>query len=133
MSEALSARPGLGSVLVVDDDIAYLDFMRTLLGGEGYDVRLAASLPDLATALRPTPPGLVICDIRMPGAPPFATLDRLAADPRTAAIPVLVCSGAVAELDAARGRWPHGRVSVLRKPFDIDELLVAVAASLSPV
>ena len=133
MAGGTPARSTVPSVLVVDDDIAYLDFMRTLLGGEGYEVRLAASLPELADALRPTPPGLVICDIRMPGAPPFATLDRLATDPRTSAIPVLVCSGAVTELERARERRPHGRVALLRKPFDIDELLAAVAACLSPV
>jgi CheY-like chemotaxis protein len=121
------------SILVVDDDVAYLDFMRTLLVGEGYQVRLAASLEHLDAALRPTPPDLVICDIRLPGAPPFAALDRLAADPRTAGISVLVCSAAAGDLDTVRARASRAPLGVLLKPFDIDDLLGCVAAFLTPV
>jgi CheY-like chemotaxis protein len=132
MPEARPTGPR-GSILVVDDDLAYLDFMRTLLVGDGYEVRLAASLAELDAALRSSPPDLVICDTRLAGAPPFATLDRLAAGPRTAAMAVLVCSAAAADLDIARARASQSRLGVLLKPFEIDDLLRCVAAFLTPV
>jgi twitching motility two-component system response regulator PilH len=133
MSEARPVRPVTETILVVDDDVAYLDFMKTLLESEGYAVRIASSLQALDAGLRPMPPALVICDTRLQRTPRFAVLDRLAADPATAAIPVLVCSGAAAELDAVSARVPRQRVATLLKPFDIQDLLAAVLAFLSLV
>ena len=118
-------------ILVVDDDPAYREFLRLLLEADGYVVRLAGSPVEAHEALRAPPPRLVICDARLPGAPPFAVLDQLGRDPVTAAIPVLLCSGALDDLAAAGDRLAHPHVRALAKPFDIDELLRLVAALLA--
>ena len=119
-------------ILVVDDDRAYLDFMATLLGFEAYAARLAASLAEADEALREEPPDLVICDLRLPGAPVAAVLDRLVADPAWAAPPVLLCSGAAQDLDDGLRRLGRARAQALLKPFDIDELLACVRRALHP-
>ena len=40
-----------GRVLIADDQVNILDALRLLLGGEGYDVTLAASPAELVAAL----------------------------------------------------------------------------------
>ncbi len=70
-------------------------------------------------------------DVRMPDAAPFALLDQLAANPATAALPVVLCSGAARELEQAADRLAHPHLAVVLKPFDIDELLAVVATLLT--
>ena len=118
-------------ILVVDDDGAILDLMRVLLESEGYTVVTASSVREALVRLAAGQPDLVLCDVRLPDAPPFALLDRLLGDPTTARQPVIICSGAVRELEQAAARLAHPHVAILLKPFDIDELLATVARLLS--
>jgi CheY-like chemotaxis protein len=120
------ALPRPRRVLVVDDDPGMRAFLQLVLKGEGYAVATAASLGEALAALADGPPDLVIGDVRLPGAPAFALLDALRADPTTASIPVVVCSGAVQEIERAGARLARERVAVLLKPFDIDALLAVV-------
>ena len=113
-------------VLVVDDDPAIREFLSLFLSAEGFVVRGATSLDAAERELAVARPDVVICDVRMPGLPPFAMLDRLRADPATQELPVLLCTGAVHDLEQA-GEWVlRGRTLVLLKPFEIDELLVSL-------
>ena len=116
-------------ILAVDDDRTLLNFLRLLLESEGYTVVTATSVREACAALAAHRPDLVLCDVRLPDAPPFALLDRLS-NAATAALPVLVCSGAVRELEQATERLAQPHVAVLLKPFDIDELLGTVARLL---
>jgi CheY-like chemotaxis protein len=124
--------PAVHTVLVVDDAPELGTFLELLLRDAGYTVRTAANLTELDKELTQGRPDLVITDALVADAAPFAVLDRLAADPRTRTLPVLVCSGAVHELEAqaARLRPPH--IGVLLKPFDIDVLLHCVRSLLTP-
>ena len=117
-------------ILVVDDDRGIRDLLRALLEAEGYEIAEAAALGEALAAVAETPPDLAISDLRLPDAEPAALLDHLAADTRTARIPVLVCSGAMRELERIAGRSEPRRVATLLKPFDIDELLALVARLL---
>ena len=110
-------------ILVIDDDVETLDFLRLFLAAEGFAVRTAHSLATAEATLAATRPDMVICDVRLPGIPPFAVLDWLRADPRTRDLPILVCTGAVQEVEAAGERLRQGRTLVLLKPFDINDLL----------
>src|SRR6266540_46790 len=97
-------------ILVVDDAADFLGFMKTLLGSEGYAVEVAQSAPALRERLAMQRPDLVISDVRMPGLDAFAVLDLLAADEKTRDIPVLLCTGAIQEVDAARDRLAQAGV-----------------------
>ncbi len=120
-------------ILVVDDDDAILDLLRLLLESEGYAVTTAASFQQARAAIAAKRFDLVLSDVRLPDAAPFVLLDQLAADPATAALPVLVCSGAVREIEQAAERLAHIESAVLLKPFDIDDLLASVSRLLAPV
>ncbi len=106
--------------------------METLLTSEGYAVAVAGSAPALRERLLIERPDLVIADVRMPGLAAFAVLDMLAADAKTRDIPVLLCTGAIQEVDEAAERLRRAGIEVLIKPFDIDDLLQLVARRLPP-
>ena len=110
-------------ILVIDDDVETLDFLRLFLAAEGFAVRTAHSLAAAEAELTATRPDIVICDARLPGLPVFAVLDWLRANPRMRDLPILVCTGAVNEVEAAGERLQQGRTLVLLKPFDINDLL----------
>ena len=120
-------------ILVVDDDGAILDLLRLLLESEGYTVTTAASFQQARAAIAAGRPDLVLCDGHLLDAAPFVLLDHLAADPATATLPVLVCSGAVREIEQAAERLTHAHGAVVLKPFDIDDLLATVSRLLAPV
>src|SRR5215212_8278738 len=95
------AAPSSHRILAVDDDPAILDLLRLLLASEGYTVTTAASLDQALTAIMAGPPDLVLSDVRMPDAAPFALLDQLASNPVTTTLPLILCSGAARELEQA--------------------------------
>ncbi len=119
-------------ILVVDDDDALRHLLQVLLESDGYTVVTAASTQAALAALREREiaPDLVLCDVRLPDAAPFALVDHLASDPATMHLPLVVCSGAVRELEQAGERLAQPHVAVLLKPFDIDALLATVARLL---
>jgi CheY-like chemotaxis protein len=117
-------------VLVVDDAPDFLGFMETLLTAEGYAVDVARTWEELRERLALARPDVVVCDVRMPGQPAFAVLDFLAANAKTRDIPVLVCTGAVQEVDLAQERLRAAGVEVLFKPFEIEDLLARLTRSV---
>jgi CheY-like chemotaxis protein len=118
-------------VVVVDDDPEFRTFMQVLLESEGYRTVLASSVAELQGVLAAERPHLIICDVRLPNTRPFAVLDILRETPKTADIPVLVCTGAVMEVEERQPHLVQSGVTVLIKPFDIDVLLRRVADLLS--
>lgn len=104
--------------------------MQTLLSSEGYAVDSARSPEEADAALALARPDLIIADVRLPGSPPFAILDLVKASEKTRDIPLLLCSGATQEIEEAGARLEEMGVTVLMKPFDIDDLLSRIAALL---
>jgi len=133
---AATARPAEGAddvagaqsrrILVVDDDEHFLGFMRVLLAGEGYDVRAVATVVDAQASIREDRPDVLICDLWMPDAAPFALVDRLIGERDAESIAIIVCTGALDEAAQARSRLDGLRADVLLKPFDIDDLLTCI-------
>ena len=113
-------RRAIGAVLVVDDDAACRDAMRTLLEDEGHRVICAADGVAALGAMRAEEIFLVLLDARMPEMDGPELRKRQLADVGLCAIPVvLVTADAALTLDDA--------VVVLRKPFEADALLRIVA------
>jgi DNA-binding response OmpR family regulator len=124
----MTSLPPVGKhVLIVDDSVEYLNFMQLLLAEEGFRADTAPTTDALQHQLLTALPDLVISDVRMPGQDAFAVLDLLHADARTATIPVLLCTGAVQEVEEQADRLKQQGVEVLFKPFDVEELLSRVS------
>jgi CheY-like chemotaxis protein len=109
-------------VMVVDDDPDIRVALEMCLDSEGYDVEACVdgqdALERLGLGQRPE---AIILDLMMPRMNGFEVLEALKAESRWAGIPVVIVS-------ANRGYSAEdlGVVSVLRKPFDLDDLVGAL-------
>ncbi len=115
-----------GSVLVVDDDEDIRLTLRELLEDEKYDVWTAQNGQVALDLLRRAAhlPSLILLDLMMPVKDGFAFRTEQRADPKLAAVPVIVMSAA-ADLRAKSARL--GVAHHLCKPVDLDTLLAAIA------
>ncbi|HOX45069.1 MAG TPA: response regulator [Myxococcota bacterium] len=59
--------PARKRILIVDDDPAVLEMLKTLLERSGYDVRTAANTIGAGYLLKDFSPDLVVLDIMLPG------------------------------------------------------------------
>ncbi len=116
-----STVPAPPAILVIDDDYDLRGLYGMVLGSEGYEVVMAASLAEAKAALG-RPLALVISDLVLPDGLPHAVLELLSG----CGLPVLLCTGALHHLDAFAEYVDGAAVAVLTKPFDIDTMLAHV-------
>lgn len=122
----------LPRLLVVDDDRAIRETLRFLLEDAGYDVSEA---PDGLAALRYLRESvgsvIVLLDMMMPQLDGIGVLRAVADDPRTArrCAFIMITAGTQTlplQLERLLSHLNVPDVPVVRKPFDIDELLVVI-------
>jgi len=109
--------------LVVDDapDIRLLADL--VLSMAGFRVTAASSGSEALRALEgPDLPDIVLLDVQMPEVDGWETLSRLRGNPRTADLPVVLCTVKGLPEDTLRG-WSLGCDGYLGKPFDIARLV----------
>jgi CheY-like chemotaxis protein len=76
-------------------------------------------------------PDLLILDFAIgQEAPGWQLLQKLKMDRATARIPIVICSGAVRQLRELDGWLGEKGITTVLKPFDIDDLLIAVRKRL---
>lgn len=109
----------IARILIVDDEPDIRFMMRLIFESAGYEVVEARNGAAGLKSVRAKRPDLVTTDVMMPMMDGLEFIDRLRADPKTAAIPILVVSGNSELASAADTR--------LGKPFKARELLSAVA------
>jgi two-component system KDP operon response regulator KdpE len=122
----VTADPGSGLVLLVDDEPQVHRFLRPTLEAAGYQVAWAETG---AAALRQAgarPPDLVLLDLGLPDIDGQEVLTRLRG---FCAAPIIVLSArdrAAEKINAL----DHGANDYVEKPFDVGELLARVRAAL---
>ena len=104
-------------VLVVDDEAAMRLICGTNLRASGMRVLEAAEGEEALAIARREQPDLILLDVMMPGLDGFEVVRRLAADERTAAIPVAFLSARAEQSDRQQG-LELGGVAYFTKPFD---------------
>jgi DNA-binding NtrC family response regulator len=125
----------VASILVIDDDRAVLSTVKLLLERAAHTVEAVDNSKAGLRLLESRGFDLLVVDIFMPGMDGFETM-RLVHQSRPE-MPVIVMSGQ--EFRSASERGPDflhmatklGAISSLQKPFRPQELLAAVAKSLS--
>ena len=120
---ATSIPPSTKKIVVVNDNPDFLELVETLLRDENYNVRVCQFGDQAYRFIKDERPELLILDVRMVGVDEWQVLDMVKLDPQTSSIPVIVCSAAVREIQAAEQRLREQNCDVLLKPFNIDELL----------
>src|SRR5262245_31581353 len=116
-----------GSILVVDDEEVMRDVLGSLLEGEGYQLELAKNGEEGLERFQHRAFDLVLLDVSMPGLGGLRTLEELLKlDPES----VVTMITAYATFDTAIAAMQRGAFTVIRKPFDNEEILKLVASGM---
>jgi CheY-like chemotaxis protein len=121
------------TAVVVEDDDGIRELLAEVLSENGYHVSAYESVETALDALGAMVPTLVVTDLMFDnGRDGWALARALRADPRTARVPLLLCS-AMLPTRAAREDASSLRAAWVSKPFAIHTLLtnVELAASLA--
>jgi DNA-binding response OmpR family regulator len=117
---------GRERILIVEDDETLLDLFSEALNAVGYEVTTQNSVFGAAARVRELLPSAVLLDLGLPFRPGTSLLTQLKADPRIAAVPVLIVSGLPEALSEER----RGQAAaVLTKPFQLDTLVNAITVA----
>ena len=126
----MDAREGAtltGTVLVADDDADIVRFVEVNLRLEGYQVVTARDGQEALTKALEIQPDVVLLDVLMPRIDGYTVCERLRADRRGAAIPVILLTANFITADQEIARQA-GADDFVVKPFDPCELMARVKA-----
>ncbi len=119
-----------GKILVVDDEAAQRDILRTILTSEGYRVEEAGSAAEALQKSGLSRFDLVFTDLRMPGADGLSLVGQLTReDPPT----LVILMTAYGSLDSAEQAVKQGAFDYLKKPLDRDDLLLTVGRAFERI
>ena len=112
-----------GQILVVDDEGAQREILRTILTAEGYGVEMAGSATEALAKSAGTRFDLVLTDLRMPGADGLSLVGQLTREnPPT----LVILMTAYGSMDSAEQALKQGAFDYLTKPLGREELLLTV-------
>lgn len=114
-----------GRVLVVDDSQSVRRAVGRMLAPAGLAVDEAGDADDARRRLARQRPGLVICDVVLPGSDGFAVCRFVRSRPDLAGVPVLLISGRCSP-EVERRAAAAGAAGVLAKPFTARALIARV-------
>ena len=119
-------------VLVVNDTQEILELFEDLLTEMGFEVRLMSFAPRELERVREVRPDLILLDLvfgqrEVLG---WQLLQKIKMDSSLDRIPVIVCTAAVREVSEQQGYLTEQGVTVVLKPFNIDQLEEAVARAM---
>ncbi len=117
-------------ILIVDDTLANLQLLSTLLKEEGYKVRPANNGVLALQAVAKKKPDLILLDIKMPEMNGYEVCAALKGNPETKNIPVLFISALNDVADKIKA-FSVGGLDYINKPFQFEEVKARVATHLS--
>jgi DNA-binding NarL/FixJ family response regulator len=120
------------TVLIIEDEVQMRQNIARLLRLEGYHpVEARNGLEGVALA-QSVSPGIILCDITMPGLDGFAVLERVRAIPALTTVPFIFLTARGDARDVRAG-MNLGADDYLPKPFTVTDLLSAIEARLHRV
>lgn len=118
-----------GSILVIDDDLSILNLLKGFLLGRGYRVDTAPSGEEGLNRIHQESYDVVLCDVMMPGLDGMAVLKFVAGrSPR----PVVIMMTGSASFGTVVETIRQGAFDYLLKPFELEEVVLAVDRALAP-
>jgi phosphate regulon transcriptional regulator PhoB len=119
----------MADVLVVEDEPDIRQLIVHHLEREGYRCRHVATGTEALRAVRAGLPDLLVLDLMLPELDGLEVCRRLRADPATAALPIIMLTAKVDEVDRVVG-LELGADDYVSKPFSPKELVARVRAVL---
>ncbi|HEY91750.1 MAG TPA: response regulator [Dehalococcoidia bacterium] len=121
-------------ILIVDDDVDFVESIKTVLDAAPYDVSVAYQGEEGLQKARDEHPDLILLDVIMPVKDGFTTAEQLKKDPELAEIPVLMLTAfgsQVSETSIPRSRgYTLEAEGYIEKPVNPQNLLAEVAKAL---
>lgn len=117
------------SILIIEDDPAYISMMEVILQMEGFDVRIATDGSSGLALLRQKRPDVILCDIMMPDMDGHRVLEAVKGERALADIPFIFVTALGERADVRLG-MSAGADDYLSKPFSAFELLAAVTGRI---
>lgn len=116
-------------ILVIEDDPTAASFLVESLSGDGFEIETTTTGEEGLRRALEDPPAAICLDIVFPhGVQGWEVLERLKADPATAHVPVVVCTGRNNRERAAA----LGAADFLAKPLSPEQLREAVRRVVHP-
>lgn len=120
----------MAKILVIEDDVTFLDLVRVHIAGAGHEVIMAEDAVIGLRAVIADQPDLIVLDIFVPFLDGFEMLAALQSDPATKEIPVIVLTGHGDDETFARARQ-LGAAAFLTKPVEGSRLIGAIEEQLA--
>lgn len=112
-------------ILIIDDDPAIVDYLKSLFTDNGYAVDTAMDGSEGLTKFRAAKPDLITLDLDMPDVYGVKFMVKLSKEPGYDTTPVIVISGLEKYEKAIKNA-----VAALNKPFDPVELMGHVKTAI---
>ena len=113
------------TILYVEDNEFNRKIVRQLLSHTKYRLREAVDGEEGVKAAQDDPPDLILMDVQLPKISGLDATRRLRADPRTAAVPIIVITSYALSSDAEKAK-AAGATAYLAKPYSPRDLLAKI-------
>jgi DNA-binding response OmpR family regulator len=130
-SKTMETKSQATTILVVDDERAYLQAVADVLHSRGYGVLKAGSAAEALEVLDVVTPELILLDVMMPEVDGLTLLRQLSDDPRFLGVPIVMATAKTMPADRWSA-WERGASAYLPKPFTYQEVTSLVEYLLVP-
>jgi DNA-binding response OmpR family regulator len=120
-------------IMVVNDTQEILELFHEILSEAGYRVKLYSYNPTSLADVNQVQPDLIILDYVIGREEiGWQLLQKLRMSRATSSIPTIICTTATKTVQEIEGFLLAKQVWIVAKPFDVDDLLLAVRKALDP-
>lgn len=111
-------------ILVVNDDADMLDTYEAVLREMGHQAVTRITVASGLETVREIKPDALVVDLQLADGtrPGLRIIEEVRCDPELAALPIVLCTGAVADVGPLTSRLRELDVPVVLKPFKADHL-----------
>jgi DNA-binding response OmpR family regulator len=117
-------------ILVIDDSLMLLSFVKDILTEANYEATTAATAAESLEAAKADPPDLILLDYVLPDMKGNEVSRKLLEDPKTSKVSVIYMSGFGTDLHKETAGSPNV-IGFLNKPFTSDLLIKTVETHMS--
>lgn len=114
------------NVLLIEDETLFAKSVLRRLQREGHDGVIKASLEEGRAALKAKLPDVLLLDVRLPDGSGLDLLKQIQANQNWQSMPVVMMT-AYGELEDAVAAMKLGATDYLKKPVDLDELILTLS------
>jgi two-component system cell cycle response regulator len=114
-------------ILLIDDDTKLTDLLQLVFESKGFGVTIANSGIQALESLETELPEAVLLDLMMPGMSGLEVCQRIRANPRTSAVPVVVLT-AKSGIESKQELLKAGATDYLVKPVPLNDLVSRIGA-----